>query len=349
VASVVRSCPVAVAVLFATLLAAVHSARAGEPAAAVSDPLAASTAKLALAEAEDARGDYAHAAADYRAAIAILPSSRYAAKATMRAALLEAHSEGDWRPFARLEEVRHDPNLSSDPQAIDALAGAADDFPPGPTRGEARLLCADAYLSRLHRRADGERTLRQVVGDPSTDDLVRRQAASQLVGAYIADGDLDAAEGLVATLGHTIDGLTASRVRALLRRRRVHAGAIVDLVAFALLASVAVTRAALGGGLGGVARALRPTLLVALGFGLYLGMAGAWLASSFEQGTAAPFWGFALALVPIAVVARAWSAAGSTSTAARAVRAIVSGSAVVATAFLTLEIVNAQFLDGFYL
>jgi hypothetical protein len=318
-----------------------------EAAAGSSDPSVAAGALFKLAEAEDARGDYAHAAPHYRAAVAKLPSFRYAAKAVTRAALLEAHSEGSWAPYARLEAVRRDPKASSDPGAIDALSAAADGFPPGPTRSEAWMLCAEAYVARLHRRADGEASLRKVIDDPGADGLLRREAATELVAALIDDGDLAAARTAVTTLGRLVDPSMGERVLELIRRRRVHLASVADLTLFVLLAAVAIARAAAHGALGAVGLALRKTLPLGVAFAAYVALVGGALASGYETGNAEPFLVFGAVLVPVAVAARGWGAAGSPGRAARAGRAVVSGTAVVAAAFLTLEAINGQYLEGF--
>ncbi len=312
------------------------------------DPQTAAASLYARAEAEDARGDYKQAVADYRAAVGLLPSFRFAARAMTRAALLDAHSEGNWGPYSQLEAVRRDPAATSDPKAIGRLATAADAFPAGPTRGEARMVCAQAY-GRLNRRAEGETELRKVVDDPSADGLLRREAASLLVNALLEDGSFADAQATAARLGTNLDVSMAARVTELVRRHRVHLAAVADLSVFALLAVVALARASLRGALANVLAALKPTSFAALGFAAYLAVAGGWLASSYETGNATPFFAFGVALVPIALAARAWGAAGRTSTAARALRAVVSASAVMATAFLLLELINGQYLEGFNL
>ena len=318
-----------------------------EAAAESGDPAVAAAALFKLAEAEDARGDYAQAAPHYRAAVARLPSFRYAAKAVTRAALLEAHAEGSWVPYARLEAVRRDPKASSDPGAIDALSAAADGFPPGPTRSEAWMLCAEAYVARLHRRADGETSLRKVIDDPRADGLLRREAATELVAALIDDGNLASARTTALTLGRLVDPAMGERVRALIRRRRAHLASVVDLALFVLLAAAAIGRAAAHGALGAVGLALRRTLPLGVAFAAYVALAGGALASGYETGNAEPFLVFGAVLVPVAVAARGWGAAGSPGRAARAGRAVLSGTAVVAAAFLTLEAINGQYLEGF--
>ena len=61
---------------------------------------------------------------------------------------------------------------------------------------------------------------------------------------------------------------------------------------------------------------------------------GAVLASSYESGTAKPFLFFGSALFPLLVIARAWGAAGASTTKARAGRAAVCAAGVASAAFL---------------
>jgi hypothetical protein len=318
-----------------------------DPALASSDPTIAALALFALAEAEEARGQYGLAAQHYRSTVTTLPSFRYAAKATTRAALLEAHAEGNWEPYARLEEVRRDPSAASDPAAIDALSAAADTFPPGPTRSEARMLCGESYVTRLHRRADGKAALRKVIDDPHADPLLRREALNALVTALVDDGDLEAARAAVLSLGTAADAKLGTKVAERLRRRRAHLAAIADLSLFALLAAFAIARGTVRGQIAGVAAALKKTLPLGGAFAAYIGITGGWLASAYEAGNAEPFLVFSLALLPVVLAARAWGAAGSPSTPARIGRALLSATAVVSTAFLTLEAVNSQYLESF--
>ncbi len=320
-----------------------------EDAAQSSDPMVAADALYRLAEAEDAAGAYAYAIQHYRASVDRLPSFRYAPKAMTRAAVLQAHSEGDFRPYARLESVRRDPKASDDAASIDALARDADTFPPGPTRSEAWMVCADAYLSRLQRRADGEAALRRVTGDPKADALLQRQAASTLLNALLDDGDLEAARETSQTMAKLLDARMIRRVAVAARRRWLHHASIAELALFSILAAIAVARAAARGAWSDVRRALRGGTGFALAFAVYVALAGGALASAYETGNAAPFLIFGAALAPIVVAARAWGAAGSSAGWARAARAVVCASAVVAAAFLVLEAVNVQYLEGFKL
>ncbi len=343
----------AFALAWAVLVVLTTVARADEPslqdAARSSDPLVAADALYRMAQAEDAAGAYASAVEHYRAAVTRLPSFRYAPKAMTRAALLDSHAEGDYRPFARLESVRLDPRASDDPAAIDALAHDAQSFPPGPTRGEAWMVCAEAYVSRLHRRADGEAALRRVIDDPKADMLLRRQAAAQLLNALIDDGDIDGARDLANADAKLLDPKLARRIVVAVRRHWMRLGSLADVALFCLLTAAAVAGAARRNALDRVRLALRRSAWFMIAFGAYVALTGGVLASAYETGNAEPFVVFGAALVPIAILARVWGAAGSGSLPARVVRATVCASVVFAAAFLTLETVNVQYLDGFNL
>jgi hypothetical protein len=339
----------ACAAWFAVATAARADDASLEDAARSSDPKVAADALYRMAEAEDAAGAYASAVVHYRASVARLPSFRYAPKAMTRAATLDAHSEGGFAPYTRLESVRRDPKASDDGPSIDALAHDAESFPPGPTRSEAWMVCADAYLARLHRRADGEAALRRVIDDPKADALMRRQAASELVDALIDDGNLEGARDTAQTMAKLLDARMMKRVVVAVRRRWLHRTSIADLAFFVLLAAFAVARAASHGAFADVRRALRGSVVFAVGFALYVALTGGALASAYETGNAEPFLVFGAVLVPIVVLARAWGAAGSGAAGARFGRAMVCASAVFAAAFLVLETVNAQYLEGFNL
>jgi hypothetical protein len=83
-----------------------------------------------------------------------------------------------------------------------------------------------------------------------------------------------------------------------------------------------------------VAPALRRLTPLALGYAAYVAIGGSVLASNYESGTARPFLFFGAALFPIFVVARAWSAAGSSSMSARIGRAAACVAGVASAAFL---------------
>jgi hypothetical protein len=297
------------------------------------------------AEADDAAGRYAKALEEYRAAVTRSPSFRYAQRAISRADVLASHAEGGFLPFAELERVRSTPALADDPAAVDALARDAEHFPPGAVRVEARMFVAEAYLRRLHRREEALAELRSVIGDPAVDSLTARQAGRALVEALEDAGDLDGAADAAKTV--PLDPRVRARVRAHVRRRWAHRASIVDLAAFAALAAFSIGAAARRGALDEIGRALRGSGPIALGFAAYVAIAGGLLATRYESGNAMPFVVMGAAVFPLALVARAWGAAGSNSPLRRAARAALCSSSVVATGFLVLEHVNAAYLGGF--
>jgi hypothetical protein len=85
----------------------------------------------------------------------------------------------------------------------------------------------------------------------------------------------------------------------------------------------------------------------AIAYGVYVAAAGALLASGYERGHARPFLLLGAALPPLFLLARAWGSGGSSSTPARASRALVAAASVLGAAFLVLERVDATYLEGF--
>ncbi len=284
---------------------------------------------------------FANALAQYQAAITASPSFRYAQRAHTRIDALRAHSEGGFAPLRRLEKVRRDPQATSDPAAIDALARDADTFPDGPCRAEARMLAAEAYLSRLDRPADGMRELDLVSADASADRILRAEASSRLVNLRVAAGDLAGARVAAARIAASDPSLLA-KVKRLERRRVLGWIAVALLAALAAFSGVAVARKHRG-----VAAPVRAFLPLALAYGLYLACVGAVLVTRYEKGHALPFFAFGGSAIAIALIARAWSAAGSPRTAARVFRALLASGAVVGAAFLLLRSIDAHYLDGF--
>jgi hypothetical protein len=299
------------------------------------------------AESDEASGNYASALTHYRDAYGQAPSGRFAQRALTRADFLRAHSEGNFEPFSRLERFRRDPALANDPAAIDALALDAEQFAAGPTRSEARMLVAEAYIGRLTRHGDGIAELRKVVADPKADVLVGRLAAREIVETEIADGDDAGARADAHAMANRLDPKLVKRTERLRQRRLLHLTAIVDLALTACLVGLAVVLAKRRGSLDAVGRTLARTWPVAVGFAGIVAIAGGALASSYESGNAAPFRAFGVALLPVLLAARAWGAAGSSTRAAKASRAILCASATLACAFVVLEAIDPTYLDGF--
>jgi hypothetical protein len=304
-------------------------------------------ALYARAQGEEAAGQYAAALADYREAYARAPTGRFAQRSLARADYLRAHAEGNFEPLVRLERFRKDPRLADDPAAIDALARDADAFAPGPTRGEARMLVAEAYIGRLNRHADGIAELRKVVADPKADVLAGRLAAREIVETEIADGDDAGARVDAHAMATRLDPKLVRRTEKLRLRKMAHVAAIVDLATTAILVAAAIVLARRRGELGAVVRTLKASWPVALAFAAVVAIAGGALASSYESGNAAPFRAVGVALLPVLLAARAWGAAGSTGRVARASRALVCASATLACAFVVLETIDPTYLDGF--
>lgn len=211
------------------------------------------------------------------------------------------------------------------------------------------MVCAEAYLSRLHRRADGEAALRHVVDDPRSDALLKREASNELIKALIADGDLDGARDTSQAIARWLEPKVARSVVVARRRWWLRRTAGVNLAAFVALALFAVARAMRDGKGADVAGALRASAGLALVFAAFLTVAGGLLASSYETGNAAPFLILGLVVLPITLLARAWGLAGSASPVARAARSVLCASAVVAAAFLLLEALYPLYLEGYHL
>src|SRR5580658_6722828 len=113
------------------------------------DRVAVAEAYFRLGVLEEQDGAFERALAAQRACLAKAPTSGWARSARNRIAWISARSEGAFSPLARLERVRHDPVLASDPASIDALARDAETFPPGRVRAEARMFVVEAWQTRL--------------------------------------------------------------------------------------------------------------------------------------------------------------------------------------------------------
>ena len=302
---------------------------------------------LRQAEKDDEALDLASALAHYDEGRALDPGSPRAPRAEARAAALRAHAEGDFVPYAKLERVRRDPALASDPRAIEELVREAEAFPPGLVRVEVWTVAAEAYAHRFGRPLDAEALLHRVVVDPLTDRVVAQKAARDLVTLRLSRGDLEGAEEAVRAAGPRADANLARDVRRTSRRRNLHYAAIVALLALALLAARAVASAARAGVGARVRRALGTTWKLALGYAAYVALGGALLASGYEAETSKPFLWFGAVLVPVLIVARAWGAAGGDTRAARAGRATLCAAAATGAAFLVLEGIDVALLEGF--
>jgi hypothetical protein len=300
-----------------------------------------------LGQADEHAGAFAQALADDRASLAAAPGSAWAQRAAARIAWLDARSEGDFAPLARLERVRRNPSLADDPAAIDALAREAESFPPGQVRVEARMLVAEAWLGRMHRPADALPVLRAVRDDPEADPLSARLAEREIVDTLVTEGRPGEAAAEATSHADRLDPGFVKQTRALVRRRAMRGAAIAELGGFAGLAAIALVRAFRRGVLGEALAATRRLAPVAAAFAVYLAGAGGLLASRYESGSAAPFVRLAIAMLPLLLLARAWGAVGSTRWAARTGRAALCAISVFATAFVLLDAVNPSYLEGF--
>jgi hypothetical protein len=251
----------------------------------------------------------------------------------------------------RVEVIRGDPALQSDPAVIEELAREADAAPPSMTRTNARLIVVSAWLAKPKADpAHFERALgilRALRDDPSVPDITARVAATQIVDELAHAGRVDEAVDEADTHLRLVDSDLVPRVHALARRRTLRQAAAAVFVLLAVLAGNALVRALLRGKAGDARTAVRRIAPIALAFSLYLGASGGLLASGYETGNASPFLWLALVVLPVAVVARAWSAVGSPQPAARAGRAIVCATAVLGAAFLLLDAVDPRYLEGF--
>jgi hypothetical protein len=314
-----------------------------ERAASSSEADVAAIGLFFLGEMDEEAMRFSDAAASYDASLARLPSNRYALRAASRSSAIKSHSEGDYAPLTRLETVRRDPTLANDPAAIDALVKDAESFPSGPVRVEARLLAAEAYRGRLARPRDQLALLWLVVRDPRADVIASREAAVEIVQAEIHLGNVDAAARAAAELGPKLDAHHRDIVKRLLRRRVAHAAATGELALFVVLLAVAVAR----GGAGTAARAAGRVLPTAALFCAFATAVGGLLASSYETGSATPLLMVAPAMLTSILLARAWSAVGSKALAARALRAAMCASSLVAATLLLMERLTPEYLEGF--
>jgi hypothetical protein len=311
------------------------------------DPEAVAQAHFVLGKLEEDEGAYEAALADDRAALATAPNTRWALRASERADWLVARSEGSFEPLRRLESIRRDPAKAEDAATIDALAGEAEAFPPGVVRVEARMFVAEGYLGRLHRPVDAIAELRKVTADPKAEPLTRRLAERQLVDALAGEGRIDEAVAEARAHAPSLDPGFATRIARLGRRRTVRLGAYGVLGAFVVMVAVALAGAQRRGALGSAWSAVRKLAPLSVGFVAFVALGGGALASNYERGNAGPFLWLGCAVLPLVLLARAWSAVGTQSKAALLLRVALSGASVVAAAFALLDGLTPAYLEGF--
>ena len=313
-------------------------------AAATAEDSARAGELMAQAERDDAALALGAALAGYDEALRLDPSMAKAMRAQQRGATLRARAEGAFGPLAALEKVRRDPSLSSDPQTIDALVRAADGFPPGLVRVETWILAAEAYANRLGRPDDALPLWRRIATDPHADKVVAAAAARALANHQLARGDYHGAESTLAL--EAAGGKVGSDIRRALRRHDLHRVAVLTIGVAGVLALIAFLRAARAGKLGAAMKRARADGRLVVAYAAYVAIAGALLASGYEDGTARPFLLFGAVLVPLLLVARTWGAAGSPARSARIARAALCASSAIGAAFLVLEHVDVGYLEG---
>lgn len=254
---------------------------------------------------------------------------------------------GDGSLSARLAQVRSEPDLSNDGPILDALAAEANVAPATALRAEARMVVAEAWLVRLHRTADGLQMLRRVADDPAADSLTARLAERDIVDTLIAEGRITSAAREVRAHESQVDWRFAKQVRKLERRLWFRDAALGELTLFAVLAALALVRAQRSGSLGLAFEALRDFARPVVAFSAFLGVGGGILASQFEAGNSAPFIFLGAAIVPLALLARSWSAVGSAKASARVGRGVVCAASALAASFILLEVCSPMYLEGF--
>jgi|HubBroStandDraft_1064217.scaffolds.fasta_scaffold03891_4 hypothetical protein len=247
----------------------------------------------------------------------------------------------------RLEQIRNDPELSSDPAVLEDLAAQASAAPATSVRADARLVVAEAWLGRLHRRADALGMLRQVADDPAADALTARLAEREIVDTLMAQGRIVGAASEVRAHESQVDARFAKQVRKLERRLWLRAAALGVIVLFAVLATLALVRAQRRRVLDVALGALRSFAPAAAAFAAFVGIVGGTLAAQFEKGNAAPFLLLGAAVAPLVLLGRAWSAVGAVHASARVGRGIICAASTLAAAFVVLESCSPMYLEGF--
>ncbi|HEY4116942.1 MAG TPA: hypothetical protein VGM56_03750, partial [Byssovorax sp.] len=265
--------------------AAVLVASAGR-AEAQGSPRDEAQAAFDAAEARAAAYDFGAALEAYRSVVAIDPSAPFARVARARADDLASRSEGNFGPYATVERARRDPGALATADAALELARAAEDFPRGRVRAEARLLAGGALFRRFDD-ARAEAVLLAAADDPDGDRLTRGLALADAVLILRRAGRAREALALLDAHADLLPNLRGEVARDV--RRHDLARAAAALVAAAAL--LALAGAALGarrvGGLRALPRYLLRPLPVAAA--LYLGGAGAIVASARSDGEPLPF------------------------------------------------------------
>jgi hypothetical protein len=298
----------------------------------------------ARAERADLELRFADALASYDEAIALDPAHRLATQARARAASLREHAEGAFAPLVALERVRRDPALARDPDAIDALAQAADHFPEGLVRVEALLLCAEADARRLGRDDAALPLADKVLHDPRADGLARTEAARIIADVSLSRGDFERALTAVSVEGVAPD--FALRVRRAARRHRLSLVATAVAFAWVLASTWMVLRAprrTRDENADTRAATTRKTIQLSAAVGAAIACAGL-VAGTYEGATPRPFFWLGGS---VAFVGAASALVGARTGKWRAARSIGSALAVVAAAFLALYATGPDYLEDF--
>jgi hypothetical protein len=221
---------------------------------------------------------------------------------------------------ARQERIRHQPAAASDPNT--SLAAALG------------IVVGDVDVN-----GDGD--------DHLEDPLSRGLAETQIVEALIKAGKLREAAAEARAHAALLDARFVRRVERLARRRWIARAAATVLVGFTGLAAAALLRARRQGRLRDAGRALVALAPVALTFLAFVAIGGGALASRYESGSSLPFLILGTVSSPLVLLAGAWSAVGSTRPVVRLGRALLCGATLVATAFVLLDTVSPDYLEGF--
>ena len=302
-------------------------------------------ARLAYELAERAATDlrFADALAAYDQAIALDPSAPFVRIARARALDLRTHAEGDFAPLVRLESVRRNPLATRDD--IETLAHDAEHFPAGRVRAEAQLVVAEAFWHRFGSPDLAAHALDAALSDASADRLTRALAVSELVALERERGRLDAAARVVSRFPDLAPNLRAE-VQRLVRRVWIGRVAIGFVAAVLLIGIVAVVRAIFW--LHRDADAVLRTAVQArsVAFALYMGGAASLLVRLHGEGDVRPFLWLGFGVLAIDAAARGWRMGFvDERPRARLARSIICGIAVLAIAFLSLQYVDASYLE----
>ena len=210
------------------------------------------------------------------------------------------------------------------------------------------LAAEDPGNATAAAEAPQERIRREpaAASDPE-DPLSQGLAETQIVDALVRGGKLREAVAEAHAHAALLDARYVRRVERLARRKWIARAAAAVLVGFTGLAAGALLRARRQGRLRDAGRALLALAPVVLTFLGFVAIGGGALASRYESGSSVPFLMLGTVSSPLVLLAGAWSAVGSTRPAVRLGRALFCGATLVATAFILLDTVSPDYLEGF--